>query len=470
MKNKIVFALLFLLFCQACSSVPRTVKPKELKDLTIWTKNIEEFVAYRGSIYKLERTLNDGIEYLSGEWSSTGTYIKAIDNTTKQEIWKYPIQADSITNLVFDETKIFFGTSVGMYYALDKKTGKEEWSYKSSKEIYDFNNIHKQSVIFRDYDSKLFSLDTQTGTLNWTFDLSSLFGADYSINSGPIYSSGILFFALNQNLLLGIDAETGTEKWRTEYSFKADDEFYLQNGYIVTMENTKFKKIDSNAPKEKVFTFEEVVNQDNRYINMNVFDIQTGSKLWSRKIDEIDEQKSESQIITKDPPLWINYMSVVYEQPPIFTKQRVYFNDRYLALHGFDLKTGKNEITIDLLPYHVIRKFFAPTLTIIDNTSYFLGTDATLSNAVLYALDLSKGKILWQKQFVNHMDAEFKNVGPYLFVTLSNNLFVLNKKNGNEIKNISIPFTFSIAEILKDSLIIITNTNPQKYATALSWK
>ena len=149
----------------------------------------------------------------------------------------------------------FLETSLGMYYALDKKTGIELWSYKAPKEIYDFNNIHEKSVLFRDYDSKVYSLDTETGSLNWTFELSSLFGSDYSIYTGPTYSAGILFFAIDRNKLLGIDAGTGTEKWRINYEFKDGDEFYLQNGLILMMENIKFKKITSMTPKEEILRF-----------------------------------------------------------------------------------------------------------------------------------------------------------------------------------------------------------------------
>ena len=125
------------------------------------------------------------------------------------------------------------------------------------------------------------------------------------------------------------------------------------------------------------------------------------------------------------------------------------------------------------MPFHVVRKFYSPSLTVISDQIYFLGADSTLKNAAIYAIDLTNGKLLWQKQFVNNLELEFKSVAPYLFLTLPDRLIVLKNKNGDEIQNVTIPFDFEITEILQNKLVII-HSNPtdkdMEYAIAITWK
>jgi outer membrane protein assembly factor BamB len=427
---KVILFLLIALLCQSCSGQPKLVSPLSSKNITVWSKNIEQFIAFRGSLYKLDRVFNDGMEYIKGEWSKNGTYIKAINFATKQEVWKNQIQADSITNFVFDDKQIFFGTSLGMYYALDKKTGKELWSYKAPLDIYNFNNIHQKSVIFRDTAEKVYCLNTSDGSLKWTFEPSSLIAGDLSLISGPTYSSGIIFYALNQNVLLGIDADTGLEKWRTDYLFEKEDPFYLQNETILTLKNLNSSDVTVQA-----------------------FLLKTGQQTWSQKIKRIDDHVTP--II------------------PIFTSKLVTINENFTILHPFEAKTGSRIKNIDLTPYHIesdpTKKYWFQEGRFL----YFLGRDELNTQVMLYALNLENGRISWKKPMGQTEKVKIKLAGQYFFLTMKDSLLIINKKNGNEVKNIEIPYEYEISEILKDLVIINpleSGLSPDEFALALRWK
>ena len=89
-----------------------------MSEVRVWSKSIEEYLTDKGSLYKLDRKVNDGVDYVNGEWSQAGTYVKALDSITKQELWKFPVQADTLTDRVFDDTRIFFGNILGYVLCL----------------------------------------------------------------------------------------------------------------------------------------------------------------------------------------------------------------------------------------------------------------------------------------------------------------------------------------------------------------
>lgn len=483
--------------------VPNLItKQMEFNNFVIWTKNRDQWREVNSFLDHKYITLNDGFEYYKDETNTYSEELKmeirtrcyrGLDSKTKLQKWEFITKADSLTDAVFDDSKIFFGTSQGIFYALNKKTGKEIWNYKAPKEIYCFNCIYNGSVIFRDYDSKLYSLDTETGNLKWTFSLDSIFKEDYRFNMGPVYSSGIIFFALNNNFLLGIDASNGKEKWRKTYDFTNQD-LELKNGRIFTLENIKIKKNkvgsifdkDFNFRPEikpltiEMFNFDKIVSNDNRFVVLKSFDVTTGNISWSEKIIEIDEKKISDQLVNVDVPNEDNsfggssrFYEVQYELPLVFASNLVFFNDRYIKLYGFDQPSGKKVIEIDLLKYKIPRKFYSSSMAIEGNVAYFFGSNQKAGSNIYYALDLNKNKLLWKKVLGDCKDPEHNDTEKRIYFKLNKKLITLDKQNGRVLYSISIPFDFNLNVISNDTLMIVREDSanfPYDYAYGIQLK
>lgn len=426
--NKISILLISLLFI-SCSNTPKVVKPIDVNNIVVWKKTIQEFIEYRGSLYKPSKQYSDDVEYIVGEWTENGTYIKAIDYFTKNEIWRESFQVDSITNLVFDQKRVFFGTSLGLYFALDKKTGKTLWSFKAPQAIYDFNNIHKKTVIFRDIDFKLYSLDTEEGNLLWTFDLSSLFSS-IELDSGPTYSSGIIFFSLNQGILLGVDAENGKEKWISEYPYQKGDSFFIHEDLIIALGKGK----------------------DDR-VTLQTFILKTGKKSWAQKI-----------LTNKNDKYLLNLT---------FIQNHTVLNFKNTILISFKNKSGAQVYRTDLNSFQFGQSMDKKIWLQDKNEVFFLCKGTGSLSYALCAYNLQKNKLIWKKSLELKENIKVRIAGNVVFITKDENLVVLNRRNGSELKNIKINFPFELIDIVKD-LAIISGTSNQsstnEYAIAIRWK
>jgi len=317
-----------------------------------------------------------------------------------------------------------------LYFSLDKKTGEQNWSFKSPEAIYGFNNIHEKSIIFRDINYKLYSLDKDTGNLNWTFELSTLFNNDFDLLSGPTYASGVIFYSLNQGILLGINASTGEEKWRTEFPCHQEDRFLVSQDLIVLL---------SQMDKQKVL--------------IQTFQLQTGQRSWSQKIE-----------LSKD-----GLADIV----PFFMDNMLILNYKNTNLLTFHTKTGAVLKKIDLTPYQFddnpSRKFWI----INKNFVYFLGKEEDGTGSVLYSYNVKHGKISWAKSIGSQKRVSIKLAGKYVFISLKDKFLVLSSNNGNEVKNISFTFDYDLIDI-ENNLIIISNSSKNvpenEFAIALQWK
>jgi outer membrane protein assembly factor BamB len=158
---------------------------------------------------------------------------------------------------------------------------------------------------------------------------------------------------------------------------------------------------------------------------------------------------------------------------PIFSSKMVIINDNFAALHCFNAKTGVVVRRIDLRSMHYVVDPDKNFWTVDKNIFYFLGKDETNTEEMIYALDLSRGRVSWKKALGKQEKVKIRLAGQYFFVTLQNKLLILNKKNGNELKNIEMPYEFEISEILKDIVIVCPigqTVAPEEYAVALRWK
>lgn len=501
--KKVIVILLFVMLCQSCTTQPKSAKvpAKEstaiqetsLASVLLWKKEIEVNTNVR--LYDPKQAVNDsGIQYLA-----SSREVIATDIYLDKDLWQYDTKADSLTNPLVDEKKVYVGSSLGIYFAFDKKTGKVLWQYKAPKEIYDFNVLHKNSIIFRDYDSNLYCVDKETGKLIWRFSLVDLIDKKpSSLFLGPVYSSGILYYAINQNLLFGVDADNGQIKWRTSVEYNNRDEAVYEGNVVCFFSN--FKWITYRVSDKSVVL--KPLEPKDRFITINAFDVSDGKKLWTQTIIEknidknlqamktnmIEYYKKERIPLDELPqfkelryPMFDDH--IPYESSPFIKEGIVYFNDQLQVLQGFDLLTGKQVTNLNLEPYfqppRSFDKYMENDFDIVGDVAYFLSQEEKFGDYVLYAFNLKTNQLLWRKtlgQFtkdiLSNPSISYELQNNKIYITLKDRLLVLDQLSGKELRKINIGFPFQIQNITGDTLILVNtdywrNQGKHQYAIQL---
>lgn len=126
---------------------------------------------------------------------------------------------------VLDETRVYFGTDNGSFWALNQMDGSIAWEYKTlfgSREKKAFSSpvLHENAVYVGASDGNFYALDTKTGKRKWVY-----LEADW-IQSSPCIAEDLelVFVGLEFGLwnkkggLVALDTETGTKKWEQRVS------------------------------------------------------------------------------------------------------------------------------------------------------------------------------------------------------------------------------------------------------------
>ncbi len=228
-----------------------------------------------------------------------GLKISAVKRTPRAPIfetaWRFQSPDANFHSLtpksspVTDETRVYFGSDIGNFYALDCATGECCWKFKIStrqhKNIWSTPALHKGRVYFGGYDGNVYCLDTETGREIWrntdaewvgaspaiASDLNQLFiGLEFGVegrrgavaaldldsgetlwsyatrrytHGSPAYSSRrrVVACGSNDNELLLFDARTGARLWRFETrgdtakgSIRQAPAFWEAGGHVVT--------------------------------------------------------------------------------------------------------------------------------------------------------------------------------------------------------------------------------------------
>jgi outer membrane protein assembly factor BamB len=172
------------------------------------------------------------------------------------EAWSFNAKAPVRSTAVASATTVFFGSSDGKLYALDKSTGGTKWIFNSGSSVESSPALDKGNVFFANNKQTLFALNAATGKPVWKYDfgenknyewafdyyyssptvvnnfivIGSKDGSVYKFNetngqvvwkfqtesmvrSTPAVDNNTVFFGSVDGVLYAIDFTTGKEKW-----------------------------------------------------------------------------------------------------------------------------------------------------------------------------------------------------------------------------------------------------------------
>ncbi|MFH1404347.1 MAG: PQQ-binding-like beta-propeller repeat protein [Candidatus Altiarchaeota archaeon] len=129
------------------------------------------------------------------------------DSAAPPVMWEFKARGTIQTDLVLEGDVIYFGTSSGMLYGVNKTTGSEVINYTSTAGIYSTPLVTGGLVIFGCDNKIVYAINKTTGSRVWTFL------AKDKVRGPPILHEGVVFIGSDDKHLYGLKESTGKMVW-----------------------------------------------------------------------------------------------------------------------------------------------------------------------------------------------------------------------------------------------------------------
>jgi outer membrane protein assembly factor BamB len=262
-------------------------------------------------------------------------YAFSREEVRKEPRWVYPRQdtvgGNIISRVVYDQEKLYFGSTNNKVFCLDAADGFKEWEIDLPDKIWSTPAILNDTLYIGCFDKKLYALDTTDGSIKWEYE------TEGSIVSTPVISDGTVYFSSFDRNLYALDAVTGNLKWKfmTERWLWAKPVIYQDTLYAPCLDGKVYVFDASTGEKETEYNLEKPVSSSPVIINdLLIVTAQDGVIF---RIDMNVNSLDELTVLEEE----------VYA-PVIAGDGKVYIHTNLDALYEVDAKTGaKREIDIE---------------------------------------------------------------------------------------------------------------------------
>ncbi len=301
--------------------------------------------------------------------------------------WKFDAAAPLRSTVAASNSAVFFGSSKGLFYSLNKLTGKVNWVFNAGNAINSSAALHNGNVFFSDNGQTLYSLNAGTGKVNyktalgqsksyeWAFDyyysspavvndqifVGSKDGCVYDVNentgqvrwkfktggivrSSPAVAGGVLYAGDTDGSLFAIDTHNGKQLWRFStvgHGLKSENYGYDRRAIIAS----------------PVVTGDKVI-VGGRDGFLYAVDKTTGKELWRMnheiswvistvaiKGDMVVTGTSDGHFVqainlATGKQIWKYHTSSTVWSSPVIDGDKVYVGSQEGVLYCIDLKTG----------------------------------------------------------------------------------------------------------------------------------
>jgi eukaryotic-like serine/threonine-protein kinase len=131
--------------------------------------------------------------------------------------WKFDAEAPIRSTVTAYDKSIYFGSSKGVFYCLNKFTGKINWTFMTGHAINSSPAIDKGNVFFSDNKQTLYSLNANTGKMNWQISLGRSKSYEWAYDyyySSPTIKAGQIFIGSKDGCIYDIIESKGQIKWK----------------------------------------------------------------------------------------------------------------------------------------------------------------------------------------------------------------------------------------------------------------
>jgi len=131
--------------------------------------------------------------------------------------WSFFAGAPVRSSALVDGNTIFFGNTVGNFFALNKTTGKQVWQYNTGSAINSSAASQDGKIFFSDNKQTVYALNEATGKLIWKFDMSSKqaypWRFDYFYSSPTLYKNKLIIGG-DDGYLYMLNQTDGKQFWK----------------------------------------------------------------------------------------------------------------------------------------------------------------------------------------------------------------------------------------------------------------
>ena len=122
------------------------------------------------------------------------------------DTWLFQTQG-ILTSPAISDKLIYFGSTSGLFYALNLDDGTKVWDYKAEGNITAAPVVVGDNVYFGSGDSYLYALNKKTGDDVWKYKTGN------SIETTPAIDNGIIYFGSDDQRLYALNTNDSTMKW-----------------------------------------------------------------------------------------------------------------------------------------------------------------------------------------------------------------------------------------------------------------
>jgi outer membrane protein assembly factor BamB len=160
---------------------------------------------------------------ITGNGNGSKIYAFPTEEVREEPRWVYPRDTETVIgtivgSVVYDGTKLFFGTASNRIFALDAKDGFKEWETEISDMIWSTPAVDDDTLYIGSFDKKLYAVNTADGSIKWEFE------TEGAIVAPAVVSGSTVFIGSFDRNLYALNAETGTLKWQ----YRADNWFWAR--------------------------------------------------------------------------------------------------------------------------------------------------------------------------------------------------------------------------------------------------
>ena len=184
--------------------------------------------------------------------------------------WKFHTDGLIISSPAVVNESVFFGSTDGNLYAIDRNSGKMKWKFETKARVVSSPAVAGGLVYFSSYDGYFYAVDVATGKLKWNFNNAGerRFAAKHihgSLPAGetmpdpfdcylssPAVWNGAVYFGSGDGNVYALNATTGAVKWKLHTGDVVHASPAISGGTLfIGSWDSYFYAIDAASGKEK---------------------------------------------------------------------------------------------------------------------------------------------------------------------------------------------------------------------------
>ncbi|MGZ3822518.1 MAG: outer membrane protein assembly factor BamB family protein, partial [Mucilaginibacter sp.] len=156
-----------------------------------------------------------------GKADHNSNYSSGTNGFFNDQAWKFDADAPIRSTVAVAGDAVYFGSSKGIFYCLNKSTGKIKWIFNAGYAINSSAAYHNGNIFFCDNKQSIYSLNASTGKLNWRVGLGVSKNYDWAFDylySSPVIIEGHILTGSKDGLVYNLNEQTGAISWKFKTS------------------------------------------------------------------------------------------------------------------------------------------------------------------------------------------------------------------------------------------------------------